>query len=148
LKILLALILLVGISFGKEFCIEEVDNDFNEPYLSYALLRIMERAVLETGGNIACSQNSIRVRLTVKDFREIPIAYTPSQRVRSYNLSISFEVDIDGKRHLFRGTVPYSLPFGGYGDIPRRKAIDDLLDKIYLNILKFLMGGKNDADKR
>ncbi len=128
------------------FCIEKVENDTNEPYLSYALLKMAERAILESGGELSCEVSSKRVRVRVIDFREIPLAYSPSQRVNSYNLYLSFEVSVGGSSFSVGGSVPYSLPTGSLGDVPRRKAIDDLVDKIYFEVLKNFRR-LEDADK-
>jgi len=122
--------------FSKELCIKEVENDTNEPYLSYALLKTLEKAILESGGSLGCSEDSTGVYVRITNFKETPIAYTPAQRVSSYNLSVSFSVRVGEHSFSLGGTVPYSLPSGGFGDIPRRKAIDDLLDKIYWNLLQ------------
>jgi len=71
-------------------------------------------------------------------------------------------VKVNGKSIRIGGAVPYSLPAGGYGDVPRRKAVDDLFDKIYLDLLRKIrelgfsggdrlysnQGGAKDARKR
>lgn len=127
--------LLLNFSFSQTLCIRDVENETNEPYLSYALLKTMEKAILESGYSLKCPEGEV-VKVRVVEFRENPIAYTPSQRVSSYNLTLRIDVEIGKKRFSVGGTVPYSLPSGSLGDIPRRKAIDDLLDKIYLEILE------------
>ena len=134
----LILLLSTGVLWAGVFCIEEVENDTKEPYLSYSLLKVVEEAILENGHRISCDRMSKKVKVRVKKFEEIPIAYTPEQRVSSYNLFLSVELEVNGQKHSFSSSVPYTLPYGGLGDIPRRKAIDDLLDKIYLEILKTL----------
>ncbi len=146
----MSLLTLICLSYanGKEFCIKDVRNEFNEPYLSYALIRTVERAVIEMGGVLDCDESSVPVLIKVESFRETPIAYTPDQRVSSYILSLGIRIRVDKRDFSLRGTVPYSLPSGAFGDIPRRKAIDDLLDKIYLKLLENLKGGMEDADKR
>jgi len=123
---------------ASTFCIKGVENNTNEPYLSYSLLRVVERAILENGHEISCEDTAKEVRVKVKRFEEVPIAYTPEQRVSAYNLMLSVEISINGDMHSFSSFVPYTLPYGGLGDIPRRKAIDDLLDKIYIEVLKTL----------
>ncbi len=125
-------------AYAEVFCIENVENETNEPYLSYALLKVVEKAVLENGYELSCKGDYKKINVSVLSFEEKPIAYTPQQRVSSYNLTLRFEVELSGRKFQISGTVPYSLPSGGLGDIPRRKAIDDLLDKIYLDLLKNL----------
>ncbi len=133
-----ALILLTtaSLSFGEVFCIQDVENNTNEPYLSYAVLKFVEKALLEAGNTISCEGEHEKVHVRIRDFRDTPIAYTSRQRVSSYNLHLSLEIRVGEKKITLGGAVPYTLPGGGYGDIPRRKAIDDLLDKIYWNALQ------------
>ncbi|MDQ7082791.1 MAG: hypothetical protein Q9N34_07455 [Aquificota bacterium] len=138
--------LIVTPALAGVFCIEEVENETNEPYLSYALLKMVERAILESGGKLSCKNGSDRVRISIRDFRETPLAYSPSQRVSSYILSLYFEVSVKENSFSVSGSVPYSLPTGGLGDLPRRKAIDDLVDKIYFEVLKNFRR-LEDADK-
>ncbi len=140
------ILLLLSLAYAGSFCIKEVENETNEPYLSYALLRTLEKAVLEVGGDISCSGDFREIRVKVRSFRELPIAYTPQHRVSSYNLSLSVEIQVEGSSFVLSGTVPYTLPSGGLGDIPRRSAVDDLVDKIYLDLIKNLRRFE-DADK-
>ncbi len=142
----LIILLLSGSLFAQTFCVREVLNSTDEPYLSYSLLRIVERALLENGYELGCEGSFNEIGLKVKEFKEIPIAYTPEQRVSSYNLILSVELKVNGEDHTLRSFVPYDLPYGGLGDVPRRRAIDDLLDKIYIEILEILRRWK-DADK-
>ncbi|EDP75257.1 hypothetical protein [Hydrogenivirga sp. 128-5-R1-1] len=134
--LLIVLLIATLTAFSQELCIKEVENDTNEPYLSYALLRTIEKAILESGWKLGCKKGSTEVYVRITSFKETPIAYTPAQRVSSYNLSVSFSVRVGERSFSLAGTVPYSLPSGGLGDIPRRRAIDDLLDKIYWNLLQ------------
>ncbi len=134
----LLLLTLNSLVLSGDFCIRGVENDTNEPYLSYALLRTVEKAILESGGRLNCRGKAEEVSVRVVRFEEKPISYTPRQRVNSYNLYLTFEVRVGERKFSLSGVVPYSLPSGGLGDIPRRKAIDDLLDKIYWNILQNL----------
>ncbi len=125
-------------AFGKSVCIEKVNNGFNEPYLSYALTRMIEKALIESGRKPGCHPGSVPVTVSVLEFEEIPIAYTPQQRVSSYNLMLKIRVELGKEEFVLENFVPYYLPYGGMGDLPRRKAIDDLLDKIYLELLQKL----------
>ncbi len=134
----LILLFSASLLWAEVFCVEDVENNTNEPYLSYSLLKVVEEAILENGHQISCDRKSKKVKVRIKRFQEVPIAYTPEQRVSSYNLFLSVELEVNGQKHSFSSSVPYTLPYGGLGDIPRRKAIDDLLDKIYLEILKTL----------
>jgi len=126
---------LAAVAFSRSFCIEEVENSTADPYITYSLQRTVEKAFLENGYELSCEGNPHKVRIRISSFEETPIAYTPAQRVSSYNLILRAEVRINGKSISIGGAVPYTLPSGGYGDLPRRKAVDDLLDKIYLDLL-------------
>jgi hypothetical protein len=141
------LLLTFSLAFGDVFCIRLERDPYRDPYLSFAVLRTVERAVIESGHSINCEGGHRDLRVKVVSFREVPIAYTPEQRVSAYNLLLTISLRVWGKEFRLGGAVPYSLPTGGLGDVPRRKAIDDLLDKLYLNILERLRGGERDADK-
>ncbi len=138
--------LIVGLSFGQKLCLEEVKGIGEDPYVEYSLRKTVEKAFLESGYLLSCEEKSLRAVVRVIHFGEVPIAYTPKQRISSYNLTLRFEIKINGRILIAGGSVPYSIPFGGYGDIPRRKAVDDLLDKIYLDLLREIRRLKN-ADK-
>jgi len=148
MRILALLILLLTAPLRAElFCIEEVENPTNDPYVGYSLQRAVEKAFIENGFTLSCKGDHRKVIVRVSRFEEIPIAYTPRQRVSSYNLLLTAEVRVNGESFTIGGTVPYTLPSGGYGDIPRRQAVDDLLDKIYLDLLRKVRR-LGDADKR
>ena len=133
-------------AYGKEVC-PKVENDTEEPYLSYALLRTLEKALLELGYSPVCREGREIVFLKVINFEEKPIAITPEQRVSSYLLTVSLSLKVKDEEEKITSSVPYRLPYGGLGDIPRREAVDDLVDKIYTIILKSLRR-LEDADKR
>ncbi len=148
MRILALLILLMTAPLRAErFCIERVENPTNDPYIGYGVQRIVEKAFIGNGFTLSCEGDHRKVIVRVIRFEEIPIAYTSRQRVSSYNLLLTAEVRVNGESFSFGGTVPYTLPSGGYGDIPRRKAVDDLLDKIYLDLLRKVRR-LGDADKR
>jgi hypothetical protein len=135
LRILILLLTPLAI-FGKSYCITEIKNPSDDPYLEYALLRAVEKAIIESGYSLSCEGEYEKVLLKVTEFNQIPIAYTPEQRINLYNLSLRLKVAFGEREFTVSSTVPYSLPSGSTGDIPRRKAIDDLTDKIYSYILQ------------
>ena len=135
---LLSLLVIPSLLFGGGFCVSSVENPSDDPYLEYALMKAVERAIMESGYRLDCSGGYEEVRVRVVEFKEVPIAYTPRQRVSLYNLIMSVKVSVGGREFTLSSSVPYSLPSGSYGDIPRRKAIDDLTDKIYSYILQNL----------
>lgn len=141
------LFLSLGLISAQPICIEWSSLPRSEPYLHYALLRSVEKAVLESGYSLGCDGEYEKLSVKVRKFEEVPIAYTPAQRVSVYNLILSLEAVKGNERFIFTVSVPYSLPSGGLGDLPRRKAIDDLLDKIYLRMVEKLRRWRH-ADKR
>ncbi len=136
MRFLTFLLLWTAVVLGEVFCVEDVENPTNDPYIGYSLQRVTEKALLEGGFVLSCEEGARRVRIRVISLEEIPIAYTPRQRVSSYNLILWAEVRLNGRSIKVGGAVPYTLPSGGYGDVPRRKAVDDLLDKVYLDLLR------------
>ncbi len=138
---MILLLLWVSLVFSLEFCIKPVENPYKEPYLSYALRRNIENAILESGHKVGCGKDAIAIVPMVKDLKEIPIAYTPYQRVSAYNITLTVALkDIKGEKD-FSFTVPYSLPTGGLGDLPRRQAIDNLLGIIYIELIQYFRRG-------
>ncbi|MDQ7038547.1 MAG: hypothetical protein Q9N26_05050 [Aquificota bacterium] len=144
----LIVLALPAVLFGKTYCVEVERDPYRDPYLGFAVLRTVERAVVESGNSLGCGKGSRMLRVRVVSFREVPIAFTPDQRVSAYSLYLTLRVEAGKETFTLKGTVPYSQPTGGLGDIPRRRAIDDILDKLYLNLLEKLRGGGEDADKR
>ena len=135
---LLTAVFIPALLFGGSFCVSSIENPSDDPYLEYALMKAVERAIIESGYRLDCSGSHEEVKVKVVEFKEIPIAYTPRQRVSLYNLVMNLKVRIGGREFVLSSSVPYSLPSGSSGDIPRRKAIDDLTDKIYSYILQNL----------
>ena len=135
--IILALILSMGIAFSSAFCIKSVENPYRDPYINYALRKKLEDAILESGNTLDCKEDAIVILPIVKELKETPIAYSPYQRVNAYNLTLKVAIK-DGKEERdFSFTVPYNLPTGGLGDLPRRKAIDDILGIIYIELVQY-----------
>ena len=137
----MVLLILCGACVADTFCVEIEGDRYRDPYLSYALLRTVERAVVESGHTLHCGEGSKTLRVEILSFGEKPIAYTPQQRVSTYSLDVRVRLSTEGESFTVFTSVPYAIPGGSEGDIPRRRAIDDLLDKLYLNILKNLRGG-------
>ena len=135
---LLTILLLIPtwLSFSADFCFKSIENPYPEPYVNLALRKRIEMAILESGGTLKCADNSKDVSVIVKDFREEPIAYTAFQRVNFYSLTLSITLNIDNKEKTYTQTVSYPQPSGSLGNIPRRRAIDDIVSIIYLEIVQ------------
>lgn len=134
------ILLALGFSFAfsEDICIKEVSNPYTEVYLSYAFRKNLEKAILESGNSIGCGAGSKEIKPEVEMFKEVPIAYTPQQRVSAYNLEIKVSLTMEDKKRAFLVAVPYSQPTGAVGDLPKRKAIEDAFKIIYVDMLEFI----------
>jgi len=98
----------------------------------------VERAILESGYIPSCNESSVPLKVTIKRVVERPIAYTSKGRISSYSLSIELDMIFGDRRRSFSGFAPYRQPTGAVGDLYRKKAVNEIIDKIYLDILKFI----------
>jgi hypothetical protein len=124
---------------GGEVCLSELKNPYPDDYLDYALRRTVERAFLQAGERLRCGEGSEKVSVEVLEYKEVPTGLSPFQRVNSYNLLLSFELKTQIKSYKYSITVPYFLPFGGEGDLPRRSALEDALGIIYPRLVEDLI---------
>ncbi len=140
MQFLIILFLVAGFSFSEEkrVCIN-VKGDFpKEKYIRIIVRKRVERALLESGYKPSCQKPFVPLNVVIKRVEERPIAYTSKGRISSYNLSIELEMVLGDKRETFTGFAPYRQPTGAVGDLYRKKAVNEIIDKIYLNILKFI----------
>jgi hypothetical protein len=126
-------------AIGKEVCLSELKNPYPDDYLDYALRRTVERAFLQAGEKLRCGEASEKVSVEVLEYKDIPIGLSPFQRVNSYNLFLSFEIKTQDKSYRYSVAVPYFLPSGGQGDIPKRSALEDTLGIIYPRLIEDLI---------
>jgi len=126
-------------AIGKEVCLSELKNPYPDDYLDYALRRTVERAFLQVGERLRCGEGSEKVTVEVLEYKDIPTGLSPFQRVNSYNLLLSFELKTQSKSYKYSITVPYFLPSGGQGDIPKRSALEDALGIIYPRLIEDLI---------
>jgi hypothetical protein len=124
---------------GGEVCLSELKNSYPDDYLDYALRRTVERAFLQAGERLRCGEGSEKVSVEVLEYKDIPTGLSPFQRVNSYNLFLSFELKTQGKSYKYSITVPYFLPSGGQGDLPKRSALEDALGIIYPRLIEDLI---------
>lgn len=139
LKGLILGLVLFQTAFGKEVCLSELKNPYPDDYLDYALRRTVERAFLQAGERLSCGEGSEKVTVEVLEYKDIPTGLSPFQRVNSYNLFLSFELKTQGKSYKYSVTVPYFLPSGGQGDLPKRSALEDALGIIYPRLVEDLI---------
>jgi hypothetical protein len=130
---------LLQTAFGREVCLSELKNPYPDDYLDYALRRTVERAFLQAGERLRCGEGSEKVTVEVLEYKEIPTGLSPFQRVNSYNLLLSFEIKTQSKSYKYSITVPYFLPSGGQGDVPKRSALEDTLGIIYPRLIEDLI---------
>lgn len=126
-------------AIGGEVCLNELKNPYPDDYLDYALRRTVERAFLQAGGKLRCGEGSERVTVEVLEYKDVPTGLSPFQRVNSYNLFLSFELKTQSKSYKYSVAVPYFLPSGGQGDIPKRSALEDALGIIYPRLIEDLI---------
>ncbi len=125
-------------AIGGEVCLSELKNSYPDDYLDYALRRTVEMAFLQAGERLRCGEGSEKVIVEVLEYKEIPTGLSPFQRVNSYNLLLSFELKTQDKSYRYSVAVPYFLPSGGQGDIPKRSALEDALGIIYPRLIEDL----------
>lgn len=125
-------------AIGKEVCLSELKNPYPDDYLDYALRRTVERAFLQVGERLRCGESSEKVTVEVLEYKDIPTGLSPFQRINSYNLLLSFELKTQSKSYKYSITVPYFLPSGGRGDLPKRSALEDALGIIYPRLIEDL----------
>jgi hypothetical protein len=125
-------------AIGKEVCLGELKNPYPDAYLDYALRRTVERAFLQAREKLRCGEGSEKVSVKVLEYKDVPTGLSPYQRVNSYNLLLSFELKTQGKSYKYSVAVPYFLPSGGQGDLPKRSALEDALGIIYPRLIEDL----------
>jgi hypothetical protein len=139
LKGLILGLVLFQTAIGKEVCLGELKNSYPDDYLDYALRRTVERAFLQAGEKLRCGEGSEKVSVEVLEYKDVPTGLSPFQRVNSYNLLLSFELKTQDKSYKYSVVVPYFLPSGGQGDIPKRSALEDALGIIYPRLIEDLI---------
>lgn len=139
LKSLIFGLVLFQTAFGREVCLSELKNPYPDAYLDYALRRTVERAFLQAGEKLRCGEGSEKVSVEVLEYKDVPTGLSPYQRVNSYNLLLSFELKTQDKSYKYSVVVPYFLPSGGQGDLPKRSALEDALGIIYTRLIEDLI---------
>jgi len=139
LKGLILGLVLFQTAIGREVCLSELKNPYPDDYLDYALRRTVERAFLQAGERLRCGEGSEKVTVEVLEYKDIPTGLSPYQRVNSYNLFLSFELKTQSKSYKYNVAVPYFLPSGGQGDLPKRSALEDALGIVYNKLIEDLI---------
>ncbi len=140
--ILSAFLLCFGLlAYANSFCIREEEGTFiDDPYIDEYAIKSVEKAFLEAHKNLDCdSKSSKTVYMKITNFGASPIGYSIYQRANNYMLTVSLELDIGKKHFNYTQVSYYSLPTGGEGDIPKRQAFEDAMDRIKDMIVEDLL---------
>ena len=138
---LLIFVIFISVTFGGEICLK-LHSSNEDPYVSHRIYHHLKNLFLETGFNLSCRDKAQKVNVEIS-YSETPISVSSRQRVSSYILHL--RVRLNDKE--FSGSVPYSVN-ASYGEIPRRKAIEEAFGRIKLNILEYLLELKKHAGDR
>ncbi|WP_459894175.1 hypothetical protein [Hydrogenobaculum acidophilum] len=128
-------------AYGQSFCIREKEGTFiDDPYIKDYTIKSVEDAFIEAHKSIDCSGKSPKnVILKITSFSSMPIGYSIYQRANNYILNFSIELDIGKKKYTYSQSSYYALPNGGEGDLPKRQAFEDAMDRIKDNIISDLL---------
>jgi len=144
MPILIILMMLSLIANGREICLSVEGRNLKDPFVKQYVLDKINQYILESGWSVGCSEKALRLYLRV-DYNERPLVISAGQRVKSYLFSL--KIRINGRR--FSASVPYSLPYGGLGELPRRKAVEEAMGRMKLSIIEYLLQlGKNEGSRR
>ena len=130
---MLLILFFISLAFSQEVCLK-VNVYSDDPYLKQRAISRIKQIALESGFKLRCSENSKIVKAYIK-ISETPLSLSPRQRVSSYNLNLF--IKLNGEK--ISTSVPYSLPYGGIAELPRRKAIEEAFERIRLRILDFFL---------
>ena len=132
---------LITVTFGEEICLKFHDSG-EDPYVAHRIYHHIKNLFLEAGFKFSCSKNTNKVNVEVS-YSETPISVSSRQRVSSYILHLHIKLN----EKSFSSSVPYSVN-ASYGEIPRRKAIEEAFGRIKLNLLEYLLELKKHAGYR
>ncbi|MGC8676634.1 MAG: hypothetical protein ACP5UF_00195 [Hydrogenobaculum sp.] len=131
----------IAISYAQSFCIKEKEGAFIEdPYIKEYTIKSVEEAFLEAKKQLDCnSKNYKTVNLKITNISSMPIGYSIYQRANNYILNLSIELDIGKQKYTYSQSSYYALPTGGEGDLPKRQAFEDAMDRIKDMIVEDLL---------
>ena len=138
---LLSFFLFISVTFGEVVCLE-FSNRGEDPYIAHRLYHYMKNLFLEAGFKFSCSEEAKKMKVEIS-YSETPISVSSRQRVSSYILHMQIKLD----EKTFNSSVPYSVN-ASYGEIPRRRAVEEAFGRIKLNILEYLLELKKHAGDR
>lgn len=131
----------IAISYAQSFCIKEKEGAFIEdPYIKEYTIKSVEEAFLEAKKPLDCdSKSSKTVILKITNISDMPIGYSIYQRANNYILNFSIELEVGDKKYTYSQSSYYALPTGSEGDLPKRQAFEDAMDRIRDMIVEDLL---------
>jgi len=58
MRLLTCFLLWTAVVYGEVFCVGDVENPTNDPYIGYSLQRVTEKAFLESGFTLSCEEGA------------------------------------------------------------------------------------------
>ncbi|HID66521.1 MAG TPA: hypothetical protein EYP32_07000 [Aquificaceae bacterium] len=132
MQLLIAIFFLFSLAFSKEMCLDFSEIDLEDPYVKKAVIQKLEQYAIESGFILKCSESSKRIKVFVS-YSEKAISISARQRVSTYIFSLNIQIGDES----FSSSVPYSLPSGALAELPRRKALEEMMGRLKLPIIKY-----------
>ncbi|RUM29436.1 MAG: hypothetical protein DSY42_06560 [Aquifex sp.] len=132
MRLLIVIFFLLSFSFSKEICLDFSEVDLEDPYVKKAVIQKLEQYAMESGFTLTCTESSKRIKVFV-NYSEKAISISARQRVSTYIFSLNIRIGSES----FSSSVPYSLPSGALAELPRRKALEEIMKRLKLPIIKY-----------
>ena len=113
-------------------CLDFSEIDLEDPYVKKVVIQKLEQYAIESGFTLTCSEGSKRIKVFVS-YSEKSISISARHRVSTYIFSLNIRIDNES----FSSSVPYSLPSGALAELPRRKALEEIMRRLKLPIIKY-----------
>jgi len=139
---LLLLTLLFGFAFGLEVC-PRWNIRLPDPYGAQLVKEKITEYLLESGLELSCKEGSKALGIEVSS-KERGLSISPRQRVSTYLLTL--KVKVGGES--FSASVPYSQSSGGLGELPRREALAEALQRLKLQLIDYFFRIQKDEGRR
>ncbi|HIP42429.1 MAG TPA: hypothetical protein EYG91_00615 [Aquifex aeolicus] len=131
--LLIVIFFLLGFSFSKEICFDFSGINSEDPYVRKAVIQKLEQYAMESGFTLACTESSKRIEVFA-NYSEKAVSISARQRISIYIFSLNIRIG----NKSFSSSVPYSLPSGALAELPRRKALEEVIERLKLPIIKYL----------
>lgn len=131
--------LFISITFGKDVCLKLSNDSGEDSYITQRIYYLLKTTLLEAGYRLSCSEKAQNIYVSIS-YTERPISLSQKQRVSTYILNLSLRVN----DREFYSSIPYSVN-PSLGELPRRRAAEELFGRIKLNILEYFIELKKHA---